>query len=479
MRQEIDALASIRADAPAPDWGRVAELGSELLTTVGKDLTVASWLSTALLWTAGERGIADGAGILADICSLYWESLYPPPPRQRARLGAIDWWQDQVEDWLEKKQPESLPSAIKEEADGYLRVLEETINTAVPDNTLRLRSLRSRLKAIPSPEEGQATPRPPQEAPPQAPSPQAPEPAGNRGEQGRAEPDATSDSFSADCSRFCLDAADAQLQVDFSSPASYVLRRSALWAFLRAAPPAEGGRTLLPPPEEGIAQGLDALLSSGKCEQAVREAESRLAGYIYWLDLSRISALALTGLGPEYNAARLALEGQTAGLVLRFPALLSLAFSDGTPFADSATRAWLAGMAGGGKADQDPWAGDMEMALRQPPGEALATLGDMLLRHPSGRLSLAIYKAAFEVCSKGRLWRPLPFLGERLLDLVRAHRIDSYDPEAAAGALSSAAAALDGALTEEPDNGKAREQYVHICAELAGLQPHRLVSAPR
>ncbi|MDR2788452.1 MAG: type VI secretion system ImpA family N-terminal domain-containing protein, partial [Candidatus Accumulibacter sp.] len=48
LRQEIDKLTSILPEASSPDWDKVAALGAELLSTLGKDLSVASWLAVSL-----------------------------------------------------------------------------------------------------------------------------------------------------------------------------------------------------------------------------------------------------------------------------------------------------------------------------------------------------------------------------------------------------------------------------------------------
>ncbi|MDR2673745.1 MAG: type VI secretion system ImpA family N-terminal domain-containing protein, partial [Opitutaceae bacterium] len=157
LRQEIDKLTSILPEASNPDWNKVAALGTELFTTLGKDISVASWLAVSLLRLYGGEGLAAGATLLAEMCSSYWDSLFPS--RTRARMGAIDWWQDQVVAWLEETKPEVLDARVKEVVDAQLALLDQTVAAAEPDNPLRLHMLRAQIARLPSPpEEAPAAP---------------------------------------------------------------------------------------------------------------------------------------------------------------------------------------------------------------------------------------------------------------------------------------------------------------------------------
>jgi type VI secretion system protein VasJ len=451
-----------------PDWKKLIELGEALLGTLGKDISVASWLAAAYLRVRGEEGLREGAAVLADLCAIHWDGLFPPVARIRARVGAIDWWQDQVDAWLEKQQPAFLPAALQADLAASLRRLEESFAAHVPDSPLRIYALAARLKQIPSPPEH--TPAAP--ATPTVPA-SATENSGSESAPATAATSFNAASI-ADCARFCLDAADTQLRDDFSHPASYTLRRVALWAGLRDLPPTENGRTLLPAPEDHILPGLTALLAAGEYEKTVREAEAACNAHLYWLTLHGLAARALAGLGASHAAAKRALEGQVASLLLRFPELPKLSFSDGAPFADAAALTWLASLSGSSAA-ADPFADAVAAAEALPPAAALQALGDLLLRHAGGKEALVLYRAACAVCQKGELWSPLPFLAQRLSALVASHKLTAYDPVAASETLAAAASALAALLAANPENSEARAQYAAIGVELAGLQPHRLL----
>src|SRR5690606_6010239 len=64
----------------------------------------------------------------------------------------------------------------------------------------------------------------------------------------------------------------------------------------------------------------------------------------FWLDLNLASFTALSNL-PAGQAAAAAVQQETAALLARMPALPTLCFADGSPFADARTQAWLSSRA--------------------------------------------------------------------------------------------------------------------------------------
>ena len=72
-------------------WRPVATLAREALTGSAKDLEVATWLTEALVRTAGLPGLSDGASIIAGLVERYWEALYPLPDEDgmETRVAAL------------------------------------------------------------------------------------------------------------------------------------------------------------------------------------------------------------------------------------------------------------------------------------------------------------------------------------------------------------------------------------------------------
>jgi len=90
---------------------------------------------------------------------------------------------------------------------------------------------------------------------------------------------------------------------------------------------------------------LFELRDTGDAEALLKAAEGRLPQYIFWLDLNRFTAEALTRLGQRYTRALQAVCQETAFLLHRLPGLEELSFADGTPFANPDTKQWLVGIA--------------------------------------------------------------------------------------------------------------------------------------
>lgn len=73
------------------EWPLVVTECTELLQSKSKDIRVASWLIEGLARLHGYRGLADGYGLLQQLCEAHWDCLYPQPEAgdQELRIGAF------------------------------------------------------------------------------------------------------------------------------------------------------------------------------------------------------------------------------------------------------------------------------------------------------------------------------------------------------------------------------------------------------
>jgi type VI secretion system protein VasJ len=129
-------------------------------------------------------------------------------------------------------------------------------------------------------------------------------------------------------------------------PMGYRLMRSLRWDILEKAPPAEGGKTQLPGPaaqQRAYFNGLPPAQQDWKTVLEKGEAAFAAASNHLWLDLQRIIVAACEKLGGPYSAVKSAVLFETAYFVKRLPEIVPLSFSDGSPFCDEATKAWLSG----------------------------------------------------------------------------------------------------------------------------------------
>jgi type VI secretion system protein VasJ len=171
-----------------------------------------------------------------------------------------------------------------------------------------------------------------------APAPAAPPPAGGGGIETRE-----------DCQRAVREAGAALRRAAAflrrqtpSQPSPYRLIRAVTWFEIDALPPNEAGKTRIPSPPPHLRDRCLALASGCAWADLLPEAEARVPEYPFWFDLQRYCAEALAGLGPHHGRALDAVRTEVATLFTRLPGLADLQFNDGVPFADEATRSWLA-----------------------------------------------------------------------------------------------------------------------------------------
>src|SRR5687768_13734406 len=94
IKAETDKLQSLTG--AACNWPRVAEVGTELLTDKSKDFRVACYLAACKLRQGDLDAVLDGLVLLNDMSTRFWDDMYPPLRRIRARAGMISWMSDQA-----------------------------------------------------------------------------------------------------------------------------------------------------------------------------------------------------------------------------------------------------------------------------------------------------------------------------------------------------------------------------------------------
>ena len=72
-------------------WRPVATMAIGALKSNSKDLEVATWLTEALVRTAGLRGLMAGASVIAGLVERYWDGLFPMPDEHgmETRVAAV------------------------------------------------------------------------------------------------------------------------------------------------------------------------------------------------------------------------------------------------------------------------------------------------------------------------------------------------------------------------------------------------------
>lgn len=124
------------------------------------------------------------------------------------------------------------------------------------------------------------------------------------------------------------------------SPQGFRLRRHALWLTITGIPQAESdGRTPLAAVSADMVTDYQARLLSADVA-LWEQVEKSLLLAPYWFDGHHLSARIALQLG--YTAVADAIREEVASLVSRLPGLVTLRFSDSTPFINEQTKQWLA-----------------------------------------------------------------------------------------------------------------------------------------
>lgn len=495
LQTEVDKLSS-PALAGSVNWEKVCRLASDILMNRSKDMVAAGYLSVALVYTRRNDGFAMGLKLYLDLLERFWEDLYPSKHRMRGRVRAIEWWVEKAGIALKQLANPSFSTLQLELINENLSRLEiflsEHLESFPSLNGIReFFSRSSEPIDAPSRHEsaGNAVSEPAVEP--------APLPSVKRDLEPKDSPfprtitnRQEADDALGEGLKKVMEASSCLWQQDPASPVCYRLARKAAWYAVEDLPPSVNGRTRIPPPTTTEKNLLFDLRNRGDAEALLKAAEARLSQYIFWLDLNRLAAEALSRLGSRYEKAHEAVCQETAFLMHRLPGLENLSFSDGTPFATPETRQWLEGMvfrrnmsgeALPGPVDTSPEPG-MEAAITRNIEEIqlLIRKGNLIeameelqrkLKSSSSKREKLLWRLALSrmLVEVGKSRLALPHLDQVLLD-IENHGLEEYDPALAIDGLRLAWLAL-GAQAEQ----RFKEQATDVLHRIGRLDMPEMV----
>lgn len=454
---EVERLTSPSADRQ-PDWLKVETQSIELLKTVSKDFMVASWLSAAWVEKSGVEGLSAGLGLFSGLLNTYWDTGFPPVKRLRGRRNAVIWWTDRVTAWLNATTPAPLAieahSLLVERSQEIDRRLAEVDSEAPSLNELV--NLIKRLDVIepvaqPVTQDAGTNASAPAQAQQTAASSSSMANAANPGavissatvtgpQLGSLSKVANLDDWvSALASVFGYlgDASQKLAELDPYNALAIGLNRFGARGALLSLPQAQGQATLIAPPPIAEMQSFETVCDAGNPQGVASFCEGRLSTYPFWLDLDRQSALAYGAMGPAAATMRSAVIDEVLAFVKRLPGVERLTFSDGTPFADEATKAWIttcqAERLGGGATDKFSEAKKQanESVGSGDSDAAVAALQDFLSNTRSGRDQFRARIALAELALGLKKDLDLQPLIDPLLDECERLNLMYWEPELA------------------------------------------------
>jgi len=313
------------------DWAYIDEASRQYLATQCKQWRIVAHLQVVWLRTRQWARWADALGLLAGMVELYWDSAHPKPGptgylNKRKQVQRLLGDLGQVLPTLERSSFEPTYQAAAELALANLQRCAESakLDPAPLDALQRQLDKYSEPVVATEPTRAATSGSVLESAFFACPKPQAPS---NEREQRRA----------------VLNMAEQINQQDPYDPTGYQLRRFGLWSHLRTAPPiTRDRRTELTAVPKDIVDGYQDALNHNAIEpNLLLRLEKSVCASPYWLRGSYLAAHVASRLAMEEVAA--AIRQTCERFVCRLPALLELCFSDGTPFVDARTQAWISG----------------------------------------------------------------------------------------------------------------------------------------
>jgi type VI secretion system protein VasJ len=457
LQDEIGKLSN-PVTSSSLDWAQVATLGADLLASKGKDILTAAYMTGGLLHTRGLDGLADGLQVMRDLLEMYWETLFPPLQRLRARRNAMDWLTDRIRSQAEETKWSELPPQEPELIAGLIASLK-AIDAVLSEKDPEAASMRPMLTLI----EGIAVKVMVEESAEGADSGNtAARPAASNTGAGAGEDQLPLDS-AENIEQACetafsrlSDIAAAQGETDPIRALAYRLNRIAQWGALEAPPAVRNGSSVIPAPLPPVIDVLHKLVAAQADADILRFTEAQLQMQPFWLDLNYVAVQAMQRAGAAYDAARAEVSGETARLIARMPELLEMAFANAMPFADESTRQWLGtlggaegGGSGGGSAApqneamQTALSKARTLALDDDLNGAAACVQQLIAKTaaPADRLQLRI-----QLCAMLFGQRPaanLQAFARAIVADIDRYRLDEWDAALALSGLQTAYRVLE------------------------------------
>ncbi|MGU4448878.1 type VI secretion system protein TssA [Escherichia coli] len=322
IREEVNKLSGA-------DTELICRLAEKLLTTTAKDIRVATYYCWAKLHCEGEQGLAEGLELLAGLLERFGPQLHPQ--RDRSRKAALEWLAG-------SRMTDSLslyPEVVRIDAmrtTGALLLISQLIENEPDETRPELNALYGALESRLQKAGGVDA-----VVPQNASTSETPSTASHSDAPviGRIASGQDLLAQARTLTEYLREQPDGWL------PAHHLMK-SLRHDTLRAIPaPDAQGRTRIEPPRADQRALLKRLYLQQNWAEMLEMADStfsRGANHL-WLDLQWYIHQALTKSGKETLANIVAAD--LKGLLLRLSGLETLAFSDGTPFADEVTLNWI------------------------------------------------------------------------------------------------------------------------------------------
>ncbi|WP_394832173.1 type VI secretion system protein TssA [Pendulispora rubella] len=507
---EIEKLSNLTGGSV--DWMLVSDDASRMLTERTKDFRLAGWLTVAKAQREGWRGVAEGLFAMQALVDGFWDNMFPPLKRARARAGVLTWLWETLDGIFTPRAVSAADADALKALETLVTELDEKLGAKLGDlnpGVGRFRIVvREKVRALPAP------PPPKVEAPVQVPPLPSPPPPGEGAMNGTngvpvpvavaavaqvaavvqavqavsvpAAPAAAPTGGSLEelqdaASKWqdgLLELAKAARATAPADPWPFRLLRVATWLTIDGLPEVDKGRKTYARSAPGDDwNNLSSFFEASNWQALVEAAENALASNPFWLDVHRYSAVALEKL--ERADARDTVGREVVAFLSRMPKLEELEFSDEMPFASPETREWIAaerarwGAAGAGAALGGGKGAEIAAAVVEAVG-GIGEGSDVAIAKVLRAAERSDVRSRFV----GRLEVARVALDKERYDLAQdvaelllpeiTETLEAWEPALAADALANCLRALQ---TRNRDEGAVDERESQLFRRLLKLDP--------
>lgn len=435
LKAEISKLGGVGTGGA--NWQLISESGKALLLE-SKDLTLVSYVGLAWVHHEQAVGLVASLELLLGMVQQHWQGLHPQ--RAKSRKQALKWYQEKINQMVKACSSDDLE--LLERGQDVCQTLKTEIGDRYEDPPANFKYVRNLL------EEWRIQAKPKQEVvvEPQAPAPAAPATASP------AQPEQTPDQqqmpervevkiqpLAGDVSLTKVmehlgELATTLYASEPGNPIACLLKRLSLWD-QTSIPRNTNNQTNFPDPDANRVDALKNLRKSGEWQTLYDRAEDLFTQNWYWLDLQYYAQLAAESLGKQQLVETI--ERQTLALDTRLPGLKQCSYTNGTPFASTETKDWLAQLllkaAGGGEGPDEVAALLSEMRKLSGDFAAAMTQAQQTIeRAPDRRLAFRMQTEVARFCLEIGEVQWAESLVRALIDEMERYHLEHWEPKLAA-----------------------------------------------
>jgi len=502
IKGETEKLSSLTGESCS--WANISVIAEEIIQDKSKDFRVACYLATCKLREGTFEKVLDAMIFMREFTNTFWEDMYPPLRRIRARAGMVGWMSDQSGGVVMEIQMKPADAPMVKATDALSKELDALFREKFGDHYPGMSKLRDGFRHLirtmpkeePKPEPA-AAPAAPAAAPgapagPAAVAPPPPAPVVASG--GGSGPSADSINSSAEALNAVKEISKTLIKIGAvmrgekpEEVLAYRYGRMGQWLALNKTPVVRDGQTLVPAPPGNLRSKLEGFVSANDWLALLNEADTVGAKFILWLDPQRYASTAMSALGSLFMKAKQEHLLQVALLLKRVPTLPQLVFNDGkTTFADGQTQMWienevlpvLAGDGGGGggggggpSALDEPLKEGKDLAAKGELGKAIVLVSNAAAAAPTPAERFRGKLAVAQLCLQQGQFSIARGQAEGLTEIIREHNLTAWDPWLCGQVYATLYGAHKGANTGGVITPEARAAQEAVFDQLCQLDP--------